>query len=146
MNAKTPALLATLAALALALPAWAGDCECTHKPGDPVSELSHYKAAFAGRVQTVTDKDGGRLVTFQVVRAWKGPKAKALTLTTTSTACGYAFETGKDYVVFAGGEKDALTTDACTPTLEVASAGYLVKQLDLHAGYGGNPLRRPAAK
>jgi hypothetical protein len=121
----------------------AGTCECTRRSGDAVWDLPQYKAAFAGRVQSVEEKAGVKHVSFQVVRAWKGGHGKQMTVTTASDACGFTFEQGKDYVVFASGEKNALRADTCGPTAEVAAAAHTVRQLDIHAGYGNRPLKMP---
>jgi hypothetical protein len=106
-----------------------------------VKELGRHQSAFAGKVTGVE----GERVTFDVARVWKGPREKALTLSATGQpGCTFSFEVGKDYVVFADGAKDALTTNQCVPNRELADAGRTVKQLDLHAGYASSPLRVPA--
>jgi hypothetical protein len=118
-----------------------GSCACAPAADHAVKELGRHQSAFAGKVTTV---DGER-VTFDVARVWKGPREKALTLTSSSKpGCTFAFEVGKDYVVFADGQKDALRTDQCVPNRELADAARAVKQLDLHAGYASSPLRIPA--
>jgi hypothetical protein len=137
------ALGAGIAFASLSTVASAGTCECAKRSGDPVWDLPHYKAAFAGRVQAVEDKDGVKQVSFQVVRAWKGGRGKQLTVATGPDACSFNFETGKDYVVFATADSAILRADTCGPTSEVASAGHTIRQLDMHAGYGNNPLKMP---
>lgn len=117
-----------------------GACTCAPAADHAVKELGRHESAFAGKVTGVE----GERVTFEIARVWKGPRPKALTLTSTSKpGCTFAFEVGKDYVVFADGRQDALATDACTPNRELADAGRAVKQLDLHAGYASSPLRLP---
>jgi hypothetical protein len=140
-------IAATSAFLVLALAGFAraesttGSCTCAPAADHAEKELGRHQSAFAGRV---TGVEGDR-VTFEVERVWKGPREKALTLTSTSRpGCAFAFETGKDYVVFADGRKDALSTDPCAPNRELADASRTVKQLDLHAGYASSPLRIPA--
>jgi hypothetical protein len=119
----------------------AGSCACAPAADHAVKELGRHQSAFAGKV---TGVEGDR-VTFDVARVWKGPREKALTLTSNSRpGCTFAFEVGKDYVVFADGRKDGLSTDPCVPNLELADAGRTVKQLDQHAGYASSPLRVPA--
>ena len=118
-----------------------GSCACAPAADHAVKELGRHQSAFAGKV---TGVEGDR-VTFDVARVWKGPREKALTLTSSSRpGCTFAFEVGKDYVVYADGQKDALSTDPCGPNRELADAGRAVKQLDLHAGYASSPLRIPA--
>ena len=138
----------TIGAVALAAalgagPASAEDCGCKAK-GEAVDALGAYKAAFAGRVVSVRENGADRTVTLQVFRAWKGPRAKTLDVTTASGVCGAAFEQGGDYVVFANGAKDALRTDSCAPVAAIAQSARAVRQLDLNTGYGSNPLRVPA--
>lgn len=122
--------------------AGAEDCGC---PADrqmhAVGALPAYASAFAGRVVSVADEGADRKVTLQVFRAWKGPRGKTLQVATPTSGCGIAFETGADYVVYATGKKDALRTDACALTAPLAQSARAIRQLDLHAGYGSNPLK-----
>lgn len=147
VNTKTWAVLGT-AALALALSssvARAEECGCPEgRNTHAVSSLSGYSSALAGRVIAVKDEGADRRVTLQVFRAWKGP-GKTVDVVTPAGACGIAFEPGADYVVYSTGKKDSLRTDACSLTAPVGQALKAVRQLDLHAGYGSNPLRLPPA-
>ena len=137
------------AALALAVAssdARAEDCGCPEgRNTHAVSSLPGYSSALAGRVIAVKDEGADRRVTLQVFRAWKGPREKTLDVVTSAGACGVAFEEGADYVVYSTGKKDSLRTDACSLTAPIAQALKAVRQLDLHAGYGSNPLRVPAS-
>jgi hypothetical protein len=118
-----------------------GACACAPAADHAVKELGRHQGAFAGKVTGVE----GERVTFDVARVWKGPREKALTLTANGKpGCTFRFEVGKEYVVFADGQKDALSTDVCSPNRELGDAGRAVKQLDLHAGYASSPLRVPA--
>jgi hypothetical protein len=110
-----------------------------------VSALPGFSSAFAGRVVAVQDAGADRKVTLAVFRAWKGPRGKSLEVVTSAGACGVAFEQGADYVVYATGKKEDLRTDACSLTAPLTQSAKAVRQLDLHAGYGSNPLRVPAA-
>lgn len=122
-------------------PVAAQDCGCASRSGHAVENLPHYRAAFAGRVESLEPQEGSVKVTFQVVRSWKGPRGKTLSVTTPAGACGFGFEPGKGYLVYTAGSKDALTTNVCAPNTDIAAAGNAVRQLDLHAGYGSTPLR-----
>jgi hypothetical protein len=96
-----------------------GACTCAPAADHAVKELGRHQGAFAGKVTGVE----GERVTFDVARVWKGPREKALTLTANAKpGCTFAFEVGKDYVVFADGQKDALSTDVCSPNRELADA------------------------
>lgn len=147
LSSKTWTVVGT-AALAVALSAVdarAEECGCpAARNTHAVSALPSYASAFAGRVVAVKEEGADRKVTLQVFRAWKGPRAKTLDLTTSAGACGVAFEEGADYVVYSTGKKDDLRTDACSLTAALARSAKAIRQLDLHAGYGSNPLRVPA--
>lgn len=146
---RTWAVAGTIALAAALLPgrASAEECGCpAQRQMHAVSALPSYASAFAGRVTAVRDEGADRRVTFQVFRAWKGPRGKTLEVATTTGACGFAFEQGADYVVYATGKKEALKTDACTLTAPLGQSARAIRQLDLHSGYGSNPLRVPAAE
>lgn len=144
--ARTGLWLAVGLAGALATPAWAapeGDCGCRPKTDHAESELGRHQSSFAGRVTDVRDEGTARVVSFEVYRVWKGPREKALSVKTDAGACGYAFESGKDYLVYADGEKGSLSTDRCAANAELADSAREVRQLDLHTGRGATPLRIP---
>jgi hypothetical protein len=132
----------------LATPAWAApeaDCGCRPRTNHAVSELGRHKSSFAGRVTDVREEGGSRIVSFDVFRVWKGPREKQLSVKTDAApdGCGYAFESGQDYLVYADGNKGALTTDRCADNAELPEAARAVRQLDLHTGRGATPLRVP---
>jgi hypothetical protein len=148
LRSKTWTAAAALGA-ALLLPAAgarAEECGCAERPDHAVGALPSFKSAFAGRVESVREEGDTRLATFRVFRAWKGPRERQLTVSTPAGACGTAFEQGAEYVVFATGTRESLRTDGCAPTAPLAQAGRSVRQLDLHSGYGSNPLRVPRAE
>lgn len=143
--ALTFGLLLGVAAGARAESAAAGSCSCAAPADHAVKELSRHQSAFAGKVTEVTGEAPARRVTFDVARVWKGPRGRTITLTSTGTAgCTASFEVGREYLVYADGAKDALTTDQCRPNRELASAATAVRQLDLNGGYGSDPLRAGA--
>ena len=143
---KANGLLVAGLVVAMGIPAVARAeeaCGCPQTQGRALDELSRHKSAFAGRVKDVREDGGSLLVTFDVHRAWKGPRDKELSVKTAGAAgsCGYSFAAGKDYLVYADGEKGALTTDRCAANADLASAARAVRQLDLETGHGGSPLR-----
>ncbi len=96
-----------LAVLLLAGGAFAAEaqssCTCTTSASDhAVKDLSRYKSAFAGKVVSV-EPDGR--VTFEVLRVWKGPRAKALMVKAGPENCRFPFEQGKQYLVMAVGRE-----------------------------------------
>jgi hypothetical protein len=142
----TAALVVGAAALLSSAGARADDCGCDTRFGGAVEALPAFKSAFAGRVESVREEGQTRIVTFRVFRAWKGPRGRQLTVITPASTCGVSFEQGAEYVVFATGTSDALRTDRCSPTSALAQAARSIRQLDLHSGYGSNPLRVPRAE
>jgi hypothetical protein len=103
-------------------------CSCLPQP--PVAEaLQDASAVFRGVVRHVaeerldTGRPSGRRVTFEVSRTWKGAVGEVITVGTgTSSAdCGYDFEVGREYVVYAHGD-DQLSTSICTRTRTVGAA------------------------
>jgi hypothetical protein len=124
----------------------AAACECRPRAEHAAEELARHKSAFAGRVKDVKTDGDSSLVTFDVHRVWKGPRGKQLVVKTAAsgTACGASFETGKDYLVYADGDKNALSADRCGQS-ELAESARWVRQLDLHTGRGASPLKVPEA-
>ena len=118
----------------------AADCACKANHEDAVDTLEHFKAAFAGKVTQVEPQGEGKKVSFEVARTYKGSIKKTVSVVTTG-ACATEFESGKSYLVYTMGEKDAYTTDRCAPNAEIATAARAVRQLDLHTGRGGDPLK-----
>jgi hypothetical protein len=137
-------VLILAAALLCATPAFA--CSCL-QPGSPKAELENADAVFLGTVSAVEPLAGGpfpRLeVTLRLLAVWKGvPEGEEVTLGTAAdgAACGYGFEMGKTYVVYAygGDEGEELTTSLCTRNASKDEATEDLAAL-------GEPLRRVEA-
>jgi MYXO-CTERM domain-containing protein len=68
----------------------------------------------------------GFSVRFSVTRGWKGVSTEEVVVRTArdSAACGFAFEVGQDYVVYASAEDEAgsLSTGLCDRTARVVDA------------------------
>lgn len=144
-------------------------CSCM-PPASAPAELTKADAVFVGRAVSVVTEEremaeirsffSQHRVTFELQRVWKGlPEGETVTVTTAAdgAACGYAFEEGKTYLVFAyevrqdreseegGGEDGAgdgpedrqLTTNLCTRNAPLRRAGEDVAAL-------GEPLRTVA--
>ncbi len=84
-------------------------CSCI-VPGSPVEEMENTTLVFSGTavdVQSYSDAPGlspmGYYVTFEVIDSWKGADANVVTVHTNgdSAACGYPFEEGEQYMVYA---------------------------------------------
>jgi len=113
----------------------ASACSCV-PPGAPLEELGRSTAVFAGKAIRI---DAGLLyssadpvmVTFQVAQVWKGPEHARLTLHTerSGASCGYEFQGGQEYLVYASGPEAGLYTGLCTRTQPLAGAGDDLKAL-----------------
>jgi hypothetical protein len=107
-------------------------------PGSPSEELERSTAVFSGRVVGIEVPSGRTMssadpveVPFKVYAVWKGPKSDTVTVTTarSSVSCGYEFETGRAYVVYARGEADDLQVSLCSRTKPLTRAGDVLAAL-----------------
>lgn len=75
-------------------------------------------AVFAGEAVEVTKVEDGFLVKFKVEKSWKGKFSREIKITTNadSAMCGYNFEVGKKYLVYADGSTDKLAVYLCSRT------------------------------
>lgn len=134
-----------------ALPIYSGTasaCSCI-PPGPPEEELNESDAVFAGSVTTIEDRSSGGIVsssrplyvTFDVTETWKGPSNTMLTVITaaSSASCGYPFQEGQKYLVYAYSRNDDLHVSLCSRTAPLSEA-----QQDLNAlGPGTSPTDQP---
>jgi hypothetical protein len=89
-------------------------------------------AIFSGEVLSVTPTDEFTVtVKIKIEKSWKGRFSKEIILTTgkDSAMCGYSFEIGNKYLVYAYGPKNKLTTGLCSRT-GVLSQSEDLKYLD----------------
>lgn len=119
-------------------------CSCV-QPSSPSEELQKSSAVFMG---TVVNIDSSRLqkakrqiglgssmdpveVTFDVSKSWKGPKNKNITVKTarSSASCGYNFEQGKEYLVYANESDEGLNVSLCSRTSLASEAEEDVSKL-----------------
>jgi hypothetical protein len=89
-------------------------------------------AIFYGEVISITP--GSEFVVtvkFKVGKSWKGKLTEEVTITTpeNSAMCGYTFEIGDAYLVYASGTTDSLMTTNCSRTT-VGSQKQDIKFLD----------------
>ena len=106
-------------------------CSCA-PPGTPREELEKSDAVFKGtvlelKVDTLRVQNAAILffkVKFEVLAAWKGVDLGEITLATNfeSAACGFPFEQGVDYLVYAFSQNDSLSTNLCTRTKKLSEA------------------------
>jgi hypothetical protein len=126
VSVSRPFLSAALAAAVLGFgslllfPDCAHACSCMSAPVE--KEFSWSEAVFAGEAVSVEGEGSeDRTVTFRVVKTWKGPDRGTLQVRTAASgaSCGYGFEEGREYVVYAAG--DRLEVNLCSATRETPS-------------------------
>ena len=124
-------------------------CKCV-QPGSPSEEMEKFAAVFAGRVVSIehsfdpnstTRGPGDRTtVGLEVSTVWKGAVHEDMYVTTPPTggSCGFAFEEGREYILYAhdsAADDDVYTVSICSRTALLSQA-----QADLEAfGDGDAP-------
>jgi hypothetical protein len=119
-----PVLGAVVLAWATVLPASRAEaCRCV--PRTLEEHVREAAAIFEGRVRSIEPADptgpgGGPLrVVFDVVQTWRGANAERVEVITagSSAACGYGFEVGHSYLVYADAtENGGLSVGLCSRT------------------------------
>jgi Tissue inhibitor of metalloproteinase len=115
----------------------ANACSCGGS-GPPCQSFGNTFAVFSGKVESITDSPreyspvAGRKfnlidkkVSFTVNESFRGISEKTVDVITSSqsSACGYRFEVGREYVVYAYKQKDGkLGTGICTRTSPIEKA------------------------
>jgi hypothetical protein len=98
---------------------WLSACSCAPPP-EPKKALEVSTAVCLAEVVKVEEAGQERTVTLKVERWWKGGDAAELVVSTAKSgaACGYGFEKGKKYLVYArAAEKDKpLHVSLCSRT------------------------------
>lgn len=87
-------------------------------------------AVFYGEVIEVNRQADSLIVKFKVERSWKGQTARETVVRTAenSAMCGFNFEVGVKYLVYADRRNNNLETDICTRTsVRNADAKHLNK-------------------
>ncbi|MEX0787990.1 MAG: LPXTG cell wall anchor domain-containing protein [Anaerolineales bacterium] len=108
-----------LSTLLLALipftPAYA--CSCV-APGSPTAALTEADAVFSGRVLSIETPGGYESLRVQmdVDKVWKGPVQAVIEVRTgrDSAGCGFTFEQGKSYLVYAYESEGSLVATLCS--------------------------------
>ncbi len=78
-------------------------------------------AIFSGEVVEIKESPTNKydfIVRFKVAKFWKGKSSREMTITTArdSAMCGYNFEIGKIYLVYASGKSENFSTTNCSRT------------------------------
>lgn len=106
-------------------------CSCVQLDS-PLTSLNESTAVFAGQVTDIDISDGITFssadpmkATFNVAQSWKGLVEKNTTVSTarSSASCGFDFETGREYLVYAYGNDNDLQVSLCSRTNLLARAG-----------------------
>ena len=134
---------AVVAGAALAVWCWIGHpgvgqaCQCP-EPLPPDEALQQADAVFLGTLTKFElighlDMSAGpqtslrwvRVATFDAVTVWKSTPQPFITVSTglKDEDCGYDFIVGRQYLVYASGQADALQTGRCARTRGVEQAG-----------------------
>ncbi|WP_129676899.1 hypothetical protein [Candidatus Chloroploca sp. Khr17] len=92
-------------------------CSCVPVP-PPRQAFEEATAVFSGRVVSIVNDEEELLVTVALERRWKSELEGQVTLTTpgSSAACGFPFEEGEQYLIYAQTTDGQLTTDLCSRT------------------------------
>lgn len=109
--------------------------------------LSHPGAVFSGKVVDVEKgSSSSLLVTLRVFEVWNGPQRETLEVRTASDGviCGYPFEEGQEYLVYAYGKEEPFKVDLCSYTKQLSKADaeltYLGKFGESEKPKGGEAL------
>lgn len=98
-------------------------CRCIRND-DPLAQqvqnaFTRSKAVFGGEVVSIAPESEYTVsVKFKVSHIWKGTLINELTVSTAnqSAMCGYEFEVGKKYLVYADSSDDVLMVSTCSRT------------------------------
>ena len=153
---RMPLLLALLAGALLPLSAAA--CDCGYA-GAPCKAFEKTPTVFIGRVIGISaidlktasgDDYKDRLVAFEVERSYRGLTTEtAEVLSDWNSDCGYRFQEGVRYIVYAYPRSPTakLTTSICTRTRPLSEASADLEYLDKKddPSYGFSPIAPAAA-
>ena len=118
-------IAAAFALFALALPGTSLACSCIQNLDVPQA-VDKSTRVFRGTVSTIERHDGMlERVVFQVSEHFKGAPATVVQVENHAYGpmCGYPFQEGGRYIVYARGERGALTTTSCSRTTMVVQPG-----------------------
>ncbi|WP_409344739.1 hypothetical protein [Paenibacillus sp. MBLB4367] len=126
-------------------------CSCAG-PLSVQQELQSKTAVFSGKAVSVNVQKGllrssadPVAVTLEVDRVWKGEIGRKQTVYTAmdGASCGFKFETGREYVIYAHSGNDKLETSICSRTKLLSAAAEDSKLLG--AGQPPGPDNREAS-
>src|SRR5699024_5073193 len=108
---KIAFLMSILILFILAIPKKSHACDCRISE-DPLAEKEMYDGVFSGEVVEIVDKAKNKRiqssadlleVRLTIKETWKGVEQTAITLFTErdSASCGFPFEVGEEYLIYA---------------------------------------------
>jgi hypothetical protein len=103
--------LATAGVVVIA-PLPAGACTCVVR--DLKGQIAAASTIFVGTVRTAD----ATATQFDVVHRYKGDDGTVVRVTAPATSCAIPFVVGRPYLVFAQGQRNALSTDLCAGTTD----------------------------
>lgn len=109
--------------VALLAPRDAAACSCMRPTFEDARSSS--AAIFEGRVDEITTVEGDEVrVRFHVTQAWRGVEHESVEIQTASNsaACGFPFEAGQHYLVYAGQREQTLMVSLCSRTARMDDA------------------------
>jgi MYXO-CTERM domain-containing protein len=115
MLAAVRLLLALVLVVLCARPGEARACSCMAQSIEDA--IAGSDAIFEGIVDSIEEGDGVRHVRFSVTQSWEGVETERVEVTTSasSASCGYPFEVGTAYLVYAT-EDAGLEVSLCSRT------------------------------
>jgi hypothetical protein len=129
-------VLTVLGVVLLYPPDCASACSCAIPPGTQKERaeraLSESEAVFSGEVVRIDRPSGPtwssrdlETDTFRVSESWKGPWGGMLEVKTpvAGMSCGYPFEEGQEYLVYASEGRQGLEVFLCGETRPLSKAG-----------------------
>ena len=119
-------------------------CDCDR----PTPESSIAGSEFIAEVTVLgeEERDGKRVYSLAVERAWKGDPSSQEQVSTESetTACGLQLAEGERYILFAGGSEDeGWSSSWCTATFGVDAEDPPVTRADIEAELGKGTVPDP---
>lgn len=143
-----------LVSVSFAIPQSAAACSCAELLS-PAKALDRATAVFSGMVVSLEGPTGNIIssadpvtVVLQADKVWKGAKQSNITITTAldSASCGYEFQIGQWYLVYANGAHDDLQVDLCSGTKQLFQADEDLEFLgDGHAIFGDQNTNNTSA-
>lgn len=113
-----------------AFPSTGYACKCV-EPKSPIQELGKSSAVFSGKVMDQLEKGKTQLVLFDVKESWKGLNDSQVIVETdnSSSSCGYEFEDGKEYIVYANETDGRYEVTLCSRTELLSAASEDLDEL-----------------